>query len=207
MSREVDLVSYLPPYLQNYREQVSALAAEDPEFLLVWDAVEGTLYNHFICTANEYGITRYEKLLGIIPDEDDNLESRRSRVQVQWVNLTPYTMRTFMQKMNVLCGDSPYAISGNFRETYELTVITHLENVGQVEELNNLFNSILPLNVVVNSKNEIPVTVSTNSIFGGRPTTHADITLTQDWCETIKTVPAAVFAGYPSDTLRAQITF
>ena len=143
MIRQVDLVSYLPPYLQAYREQVAALAAENPEFLLIWDAVDKVLYNHFICTADEYGISRYEKILGIRPTEDDNLESRRSRVQIQWVNLVPYTMRTFVQKLKVLCGDTSYAVSGNFKETYELSVITDLENVGQVDELNNLFQEIL----------------------------------------------------------------
>lgn len=206
MSRKVDLVSYLPPYLQNYREQVAALAAEDPEFLIVWDAVDGILYNHFISTADEYGISRYEKLLGIRPAEDDNLESRRSRVQVQWVNLMPYTMRTFLQKMNVLCGETSYVVSGHFRESYVLSVITHLENVGQVDELNNLFQGILPMNVVVDSKNEIPVKTETGSIFGGRMITHVDLKLTQDWCDTLKADPAFVYVGYPSDTAMIQIS-
>ena len=76
MIRQIDLVSYLPPYLQAYREQVAALAAENPEFLLIWDAVDKVLYNHFICTADEYGISRYEKILGIRPTEDDNLDRK-----------------------------------------------------------------------------------------------------------------------------------
>lgn len=183
MIRQIDLVSYLPPYLQAYREQVAALAAENPEFLLIWDAVDKVLYNHFICTADEYGISRYEKILGIRPTEDDNLESRRSRVQIQWVNLIPYTMRTFVQKLKVLCGDTSYAVSGNFKETYELSVITDLENVGQVDELNNLFQEILPMNLIINSKNNIPINVKTDSRFGGRMTTHAEIIITQDFSE------------------------
>ena len=50
MVRQVDLVSYLPPYLQIYKEQVAALEAENPEFILIWDAVDHCLYNHFIST-------------------------------------------------------------------------------------------------------------------------------------------------------------
>ena len=38
MIREVDLVSYLPPFLAEYRELKAALEAEDPEFALVWRA-------------------------------------------------------------------------------------------------------------------------------------------------------------------------
>ena len=206
MSRNVDLVAYLPPYLQVYKEQVAALAAEDPEFLLVWDAADSILYNHFISTADEYGISRYENLLGITPDVDDNLESRRSRVQVQWVNLMPYTIRTFLQKMKVLCGNTSFVVSGKFTDSYLLTVVTHLENVGQVEELNNLFQGILPLNIVVDSQNTIPVETSTGSFFAGRMTTHVELVLTQDWVDTLKADPAFCYIGYPSDTARIQIT-
>ena len=35
MKREVDLVSYLPPFMQKYREPVAALEAEKPEFDLI----------------------------------------------------------------------------------------------------------------------------------------------------------------------------
>lgn len=206
MIREVDLVSYLPPYLQEYKEQVAALAAEDPEFLLVWNAVDKVLYNHFICTADDYGISRYEKILGIRPTEDDNLESRRSRVQVQWVNLVPYTMRTFLQKLKVLCGDTSYVVSGDFKKNYDLFIVTQLENVGQVDELNNLFQGILPMNLVINSKNEISITVKSNSNFSGRIATHVDLVLTQDWSDTLKADPAYRFIGYPSDTAKIQIT-
>lgn len=166
MIRQVDLVSYLPPYLQNYKEQVAALAAEDPEFLLVWDAVNGILYNHFISTANEYGISRYEKILGIKSTEGDNLESRRTRVQVQWVNLMPYTIRTFVQKLKILCGDSPYIVNGNFRKTYELSVITYLKNIGQVNALDHLLETMVPCNLAVHSENKIAFSPSGSAQIG-----------------------------------------
>ena len=205
MVRQVDLVSYLPPYLQIYKEQVAALEAENPEFILIWDAVDHCLYNHFISTADEYGISRYEKIMGIIPDEHDNLESRRSRVQVNWVNLLPYTMKTFLQKLNVLCGANNYIVSGSFTEEYLLTIITYLENLGQVDELNELFNEILPCNIVVDSTNQIICTVISNNTFAARLTTHAHIILTQDWCETFQP-KGGVSAGVISSTEKYQIS-
>ena len=82
MIREVDLVSYLPPYLQEYnQETVAALEAENPEFRLIWEASDRVLYNEFIATADEYGISRFEKILNILPSKEDTLESRRARVQ------------------------------------------------------------------------------------------------------------------------------
>ena len=79
MIREVSLVSYLPPFMQDYKEPAAALEAENPEFTLVWKAADKVLYNHFISTADEYGIARREKLLGIYPSDDDTLDSRRAR--------------------------------------------------------------------------------------------------------------------------------
>lgn len=43
MIREVDLVSYLPPFIAEYRETNLTLTAENPEFMLVWQAADRTL--------------------------------------------------------------------------------------------------------------------------------------------------------------------
>ena len=97
MIREVDLVSYLPPFMQNYKETVAALEAENPEFAIIWKATDKVLYNHFISKADEYGLSRFEKLLGIFPTSDDTLESRRSRVQSKWFNTLRDTLRVLLQ--------------------------------------------------------------------------------------------------------------
>lgn len=93
MIREVDLVSYLPPFMQSYKEPVAALEAENPEFSLMWSATDRCLRNRFISTADEYGISQFEKMLKIYPTADDTLESRRSRVQSKWFNTIPYTWK------------------------------------------------------------------------------------------------------------------
>ena len=74
MIREVDLVSYLPPFIAEYKETNITLEAENPEFVLVWKAADRVLYNEFIATADEYGISRFEKILNILPSRDDTLQ-------------------------------------------------------------------------------------------------------------------------------------
>lgn len=167
MVRNVDLISYLPPYLKTYKEQVSALQTENPEFILVWDGVNNCLYNHFISTADEYGISRYEKMMGITPIEGDTLESRRSRIQLKWINVLPYTMKVLVQRLNMLCGGSHYIISGNLYEDYTMTVTTYLEGVGQVDELNDLLNEMLPCNIVAHTINEIIGVTYTDTMHTG----------------------------------------
>ena len=74
MIREVDLVSYLPPFMAEFKEIVATLEAENPEFALVWEAADRVLQNEFIETSDEYGISRWERILGVFPKTTDTLE-------------------------------------------------------------------------------------------------------------------------------------
>ena len=66
MIRDVDLVSYLPTFMQEYKEPVIALKTEKPEFCVVWKAADRVLHNHFISTADEYGISNLKSYLAFI---------------------------------------------------------------------------------------------------------------------------------------------
>lgn len=167
MTRNVDLVSYLPPFLQEYDTYRATLEAENPEFKIVWDAANRVLYNEFIATADEYGISRFEKLLKIYPSKNDTLESRRLRVQIRWFDELPYTMITLLQRLIMLCGRENFTLTDNFETGYTLTFQTCLEIIGQAEELDNIFRLMLPCNIIVDSRNTIPVTASGNFIFAG----------------------------------------
>lgn len=155
MIREVDLVSYLPPFMKSYKEPVAALDAANAEFQIVWKAVDRVLRNRFISTADEYGISRFEKLLGIYPSEDDTLESRRSRVQNKWFDNIPYTMKMLLKRLTILCNSSDFILSHNFTEGYTLRIHTSLELFGQVEELETIIGYMLPCNIVIETINEI----------------------------------------------------
>lgn len=168
MIREVDLVSYLPPFMQEYKELVAALEAESPEFCVIWRAVDKVLRNRFISTADEYGISRFEKLLGVYPQSDDTLESRRSRVQSKWFSKLPYTLQTLTQKIIVLCGSSDFELTYNFDTGYVVVVETGLELCGQVEELESILDELLPCNIVASTKNTISSLASGSfNMYGG----------------------------------------
>lgn len=155
MTREVDLVSYLPPFLAEFKEIAVTLEAENPEFVLVWNAAERVLYNEFIETADEYGISRFEKILNILPSKEDTLESRRARVQARWFNTIPYTMKSFLAKLEALCGDSDFTVTKEY-DKYTVRILTNLELFGQVEELEHIIDGMMPCNMIVISVNEIP---------------------------------------------------
>ena len=119
MVREPRLISYLPPFLQEYREVRAALEAEDPEFRLVWEGTDYVLRNEFILTADEYGISRFEKLLGIVPVKGEDLESRRMAVFGRWYNVRPYTWRMLLERLRgIPCEEGKISVSHNFEEGY-----------------------------------------------------------------------------------------
>lgn len=155
MTKTVDLVSYLPPFMADFKEISVTLEAENPEFVLVWNAADRVLQNEFIESADEYGISRFEKILNILPSTEDTLESRRARVQARWFNTIPYTMKAFIAKLIALCGDSDFKITKEY-DKYTVTILTNLELFGQVEELEHIIESMMPCNMIVISANEIP---------------------------------------------------
>lgn len=154
MIRDVDLVSYLPPFMAEYQEIRGALEAENPEFVLVWKAADRVLSNEFIVTADEYGISRFEKILGIFPSREDTLESRRSRVQARWFNKTPYTWRVFIERLISLCGESDFTITTDFLH-YRVNLEVSLELFGQIEELEHMIDTLIPCNMVFTSTNKV----------------------------------------------------
>lgn len=206
MIRDVDLVSYLPPFMQTYKEPVAALEAENPEFQIIWKATDRVLYNRFISTADEYGISRFEKMLGIHPTSEGTLESRRSRVQSKWFNKIPYTMRVLLQKLTVLCGNTDFSLTHDFKVGYTLTLETDLELYGQVEELEYIINSMIPENIVVVSKNSIPCNVKGAVLFGGGVCFVNHFTITNDFREVFDIGGKAAFGGGIVQTEMLNIT-
>ena len=140
MTREVDLVSYLPPFMAEYQEDKVTLTAENPEFHLLWEAADRVLNNEFILTADEYGISRFEQLLKIYPNDTDTLEIRRLRVLAAWSKKLPYTLPWLREWMGVLCGGS---------DGHEETVKDYILSVNLDENIlpnmNDLIGIILEL--------------------------------------------------------------
>lgn len=154
MIRDIDLVSYLPPFIAEFQEINAALTAENPEFRIVWEAADRVLRNEFIATADEYGISRFEGILKIYPSTEDNLESRRARVQARWFMALPYTWRMLLEKLISVCRENRFTISKDFL-FYKINLEVNLDIFGQVEELERLIEAMVPCNMVLDAQNKI----------------------------------------------------
>lgn len=153
-TREVELVSYLPSFVAEYRQMRETLTAEDPEFKLVWDAAARTLRNEFVETADEYGLRRYEQMLKVYPSKEDTIESRRNRVLARWMRSLPYTQKMLIEKLVSICGENDFTIIKGYDE-YRIDIAVSAETYGQVEELENTIGTMIPANMILIIENRI----------------------------------------------------
>lgn len=150
MIREVDLASYMPPFMKKYREPAAAMESENPEFTIAWDGVDSIQRNRFISTADKQGLARYEKLLGIRSAEGESVEGRRLRVRNRWFNAIPYTMRTLADRITeCLEGEYNFSLHPDFTEAYGMTLVVYSDDEGKLEELKYLISALAPVNMAV----------------------------------------------------------
>ena len=156
VKRKTDLLSYLPNYLKEYTELKAALEAENPEFDSLWKAAARVLSNFFILTADEYGMGRYEKLLGIYPEPWLSLEERREIVLIRWFSRLPYTYRMLLMQLGRLCEEG-FKAEKSFEDDYYLGVETYDENWVKALEIRRLMLKMVPANIRLFHSNTVQI--------------------------------------------------
>lgn len=148
--RPVDLLRYLPQYLQEYVEMYHLITAENPEFKFVANNCKKVLNNTFILYCDKDGIQRFEKILNIVGSDDETLEFRQSRVMINWNDSVPYTLKALTNKLITMQGNNDIQI---VLDGYKISIITHMDNAGQSDSLWGLFNTMIPCNMEITHKN------------------------------------------------------
>lgn len=165
MIREVELLSYLPKFIQEYREMKQIMVTETPEIQVLENETEIIKNNQFILSCDVMGIKRFESLLDICPSTDDTLQTRILRVLARWNNALPYTYRGLKEKLNVICGKGNYQLLPNF-DVYTLNLIVCLRLSGQVAELDYLLSYMIPANIHVIVENILHHEIVGNIFLG-----------------------------------------
>ena len=145
MTRNVNLASYLPSFLAEFKENIALLDAENPEFEFLWKSFDRILKHEYISTADEYGLSRFEDIVGIKPLPDDTLESRRSRVLSRWFNHIPLTLKGLKKRLALICGEQGYSVT---IKDYIITISVYTRFDSQKEELKQLINDVIPANML-----------------------------------------------------------
>ena len=164
MAKAVDLLSYWMPALRQIREFREVAKAEEPEIIALLEAAERTLANMFIETADEAGITRFERMMGITPDDSLSLEMRRLNVQILWNSNTVYTENTLYNSLVTLCdGEDKFTITEHYKD-YWLEVETQLGVNGSFDAVVAFLKKILPCNLVLEISNVLKESSKTTTV-------------------------------------------
>lgn len=97
-------------------------------------------------------------------------------------------------------------MTGDFKTGYTLYIDTDLELYGQVEELENIINTMIPENLVVVSKNSIPCNIKGAVLFGGGIVQTEMLNITNDSQETVSVQGTVNFGGRAADTAMVTIS-
>lgn len=149
MIREVDLASYLPDFLQSYKELFAALQVQNPEVQKMEDITETIRNSSFILYCDVWGIERFEDMLGINPLDGDTLENRKLRILSLWNNSVPYTVWTLRTNLETLCGKGGYELV-ILPEQYMIIVRIALKSKRNFEMVRDMMNKTVPANMEIN---------------------------------------------------------
>lgn len=98
------LIDYLPPILREISEFREISAANEPEIKAAWDALTRVMANQFIDSADEMGVTKWEKQLKIFPKGTDTMDARKARIKAIWNRELPYTITWLRNWLAGICG-------------------------------------------------------------------------------------------------------
>ena len=147
-NRVVAIEEYWPPVIKNLVEFQQIAAAENPEFNKLYGCVRRILKESYVKDASNYGVERWEKILGIVPNLTDTLDARKIRI-LTYLNLKlPYTWRILENMILAFVGENNFTMK-YINDSSLLEVLIRTDDDSQHETILTLLQNVVPLNVVI----------------------------------------------------------
>lgn len=144
------LIEYLPEPLKDVKEYEAILTlAEQPEMVALWEAEENTLNDQFVVDATENGVSRWEKIYGIVPKLTHSLDDRKFAILTRMNEQLPYTITSLEQKLEVLCGKDGFSVEMK-QNDFILDVKVALGAKNNFNDVASLLKRVVPANLIVN---------------------------------------------------------
>lgn len=149
LSRKVDLKSYNDyETIGKSPDWIDWTDSESLEFDFVAKRILKIYADKFILQASEYGISRYERILGIEPGKNESLEDRRKRVYLLWNKKIRWTHRTFLKWLDVYLGKDNYKLSLDYdKYGIEIEVTIKESLYFDLDDLGRQVRDIIPANL------------------------------------------------------------
>lgn len=142
------LLEYLPEHMRIYREMQEITGQEENEIKGIYEALESISKNSFIEDAEEWGIAKYEGILGLYPESSSDLESRRFRVKAALLDYSGYTLFSLKKYLTSILGTDGYILELNNQE-YEITVKIIIRERDKYDIIASYLEKNIPANMVI----------------------------------------------------------
>ena len=147
-NRIVAIENYWAAVVRDSAEFQQIAAAENPEFNKLNECIRRMLEDTFINDATEYGVSRWEKMLKIVPDVNDTLEDRKIKILTQLNIRLPYTWRMLKQMITSFVGENNFTMK-YFNDISKLDIRINVTSDSQYNTVLTLLNNVVPQNIVV----------------------------------------------------------
>ena len=153
---------YLPEELKKYKEFQAIGDTVDKQFDKLETDKRRVLLNGFIMSLDDYGCTRWEKMLHLVRRDSDSLEDRRKRILIKFLNQLPYTEKRLREMLDSICGEDGYHLEVNITEEC-VRVKIELGRKNQFREVQKMLEDIVPLNLWL----DVQLLYNTHRVLGG----------------------------------------
>lgn len=142
----MNLIEYWPSYLQEIVDFKQIANSEQPEVTAAVEAIRSAPKEFYLSTLTEYGVGRWEKILKIIPDEGDSLDTRRERIAAALMYRLPYTWKTLLTYLSTVSDDNTATLNA---DAYTLAVTIELSGYDERDALSTVLRQMVPANLVI----------------------------------------------------------
>lgn len=143
-----EYIKYLPEFLGDFNEINAIDKAENTVLNDEWERFHKIENNQWIKTADDDGLKRYERMLGI-SGGGNSLDVRRSALLVKCNNDFIYTYYMFKNYLNNICGEGNYDFEVNYSE-YSVNINLGLSVKFLYDIVENYARYIIPANMAIN---------------------------------------------------------
>ena len=160
---DIDILQFLPPVSRDSQDIQEVMRIENPEFKLLWDIMADILDNQFIPTMGEFGLSHWEWILDVLPQDTDTIEDRRNRILRLLAGTRPYTVEKLQEMLDATFGTGSVGVDLN-ENLYEIWFILSKEMRERSGEVISYAEPIVPKNLLlktlVEEKVQTKLTVS-----------------------------------------------
>ena len=161
---DIDISQFLPPVSRDSRDMQEIMRVENPEFILLWEIMADLLDNQFIPTMGELGLSHWEWILEVLPQDTDTIEDRRNRILRLLAGTRPYTVEKLQEMLDATFGRGAVGVDLD-ENLYEIWFILSKEMHERSGEVINYAEPIVPKNLLL--KTLVEEKVQTKSNVGG----------------------------------------